>query len=699
MNRILTFFILMGMTFPLWATMPEKVVIDSAENFLEGEAVSTSIRQPGTLTQGLEAKVLADLKGKNLWNAVWDAQHKELIIATGPEGLILAVDTAGHVRTVAKLPEPDVYTITLNSHGELFAATSPRGKVYQVNLSNGQMEIYFDPKTDFIWDLLFDKSDKLYVATGTEGKIYQVTDKNKAELYFDADEPNIRCLAMDANGKLLAGTSDKGMLYRIQEKQNGIVLFQAERPEIRRIVVDPEGVIYFAVNGRMEGDAKSRKGPKVPPSPPKEDKVGPPKRDLREAAAAARMTEDYLGAVYRLKSDAYPEKLGALPCMIHSMALHGSEIWVGTGNEGYLFSINGEREWSQLGKTEAEQVTGLIPGEGDVLYGITCNAGAVIAWREPSSKASVYRSKVIGCGLYSRWGMINIEGKGRWKILTRTGNTMTPDKSWYPWVELSEGRVASPQSRYLQFEIDLVEGHVDQVTVASLSQNLPPMVKQVGILENGIGYQSLPMPPNISGPKPLEMLLHPPPQSPAMAMKPQYQPVQGQGLRSIAWDAEDPNEDELEFRVEVRFSNETKWTLLKDKVKENLFVWDTNPWAEGKYYIRVTVSDAKSNPAEFALKTSKESEMVTIDHTPPKITILEKTKEKVRFSVADDVSFLKEVAISIKGGEYKPVVPVDGILDGRSEEFEVKRKANQPLLIRASDEMDNTSGALVPEEE
>ena len=81
------------------------------------------------------------------------------------------------------------------------------------------------------------------------------------------------------------------------------------------------------------------------------------------------------------------------------------------------------------------------------------------------------------------------------------------------------------------------------------------------------------------------------------------------GQIGARWLAEDDNGDTLQFKVEIRGVNETAWKLVRDKVRERYLSWDSTAYPDGKYVLRVTASDAPSNPPDQALtgRTGKRS--------------------------------------------------------------------------------------------
>ena len=54
------------------------------------------------------------------------------------------------------------------------------------------------------------------------------------------------------------------------------------------------------------------------------------------------------------------------------------------------------------------------------------------------------------------------------------------------------------------------------------------------------------------------------------------------GKVTITWIATDPNEDELVYSLWFRTSVRSPWILLKDKLKDPTFDWDTRNVGDGR---------------------------------------------------------------------------------------------------------------------
>ena len=60
--------------------------------------------------------------------------------------------------------------------------------------------------------------------------------------------------------------------------------------------------------------------------------------------------------------------------------------------------------------------------------------------------------------------------------------------------------------------------------------------------------------------------------------------------------------------------------MLKDRMTEATFEWDTRSVADGKYQVRVVASDALANVPGAGKTAARVSDSVLIDNTPPRIT-------------------------------------------------------------------------------
>src|SRR5260370_31853477 len=99
------------------------------------------------------------------------------------------------------------------------------------------------------------------------------------------------------------------------------------------------------------------------------------------------------------------------------------------------------------------------------------------------------------------------------------------------------------------------------------------------------------------------------------------------GSLGARWSATDENGDTLTYKVEIRGVNEVDWKPLKDKLRERYVSWDSTGFPDGQYVLRITASDAPSNPPGQALTATLVSDPFTIDNTPPSISGLTATRQ------------------------------------------------------------------------
>ena len=125
--------------------------------------------------------------------------------------------------------------------------------------------------------------------------------------------------------------------------------------------------------------------------------------------------------------------------------------------------------------------------------------------------------------------------------------------------------------------------------------------------------------------------------------------------------------------------------------------WDSTAFPDGEYVIRVTASDAPSNPRNQALEASLVSDPFLIDNTPPQILNLAATTSgnriEVRWKARDSRSDIDKAEYSVNGGEWLLIQPVTKLSDSPEEEYHlvIERAApgEQVIAVRVSDEYDN----------
>jgi hypothetical protein len=174
------------------------------------------------------------------------------------------------------------------------------------------------------------------------------------------------------------------------------------------------------------------------------------------------------------------------------------------------------------------------------------------------------------------------------------------------------------------------------------------------------------------------------------------------GQMGARWLAEDDNSDTLQFKVEIRGANETAWKLIREKVRERYLSWDSTAYADGKYLLRVTASDAPANPPDQALTGIRESDLFLIDNTPPEIKCCDLVAFNgvtILFHAKDTLSNLRKAEYSLNGGDWTVVEPTTRLSDSPEHDYRVElnrlpgNTGEVTVAVRVEDEYGNQAVA------
>jgi hypothetical protein len=161
------------------------------------------------------------------------------------------------------------------------------------------------------------------------------------------------------------------------------------------------------------------------------------------------------------------------------------------------------------------------------------------------------------------------------------------------------------------------------------------------------------------------------------------------GFVTARWSASDPNGDPLIFKVEIRGKGESAWRLLKDKLQDRYFAFDSSAFPDGGYVLRVTASDEPGNTPADTLTSSLESESFIIDNTPPEILNETVSAATVKFTAKDALSWIDKAEYSVNGADWVLLMPDNFVTDSQLLNYTVAVKAGDLLAVRVFDEDDN----------
>jgi hypothetical protein len=300
------------------------------------------------------------------------------------------------------------------------------------------------------------------------------------------------------------------------------------------------------------------------------------------------------------------------------------------------------------------------------------------------------------------------------QVQTRSGNTATPDSTWSAWSAPYTNRqgtpIASEPARFLQVRTVLVgqQGRsplLDTLVAAYLQRNLRPQIQSITVHPPGEVFQK---PISLSGDVDILGLDEPrnpegrPAQPPSRSNMPSAtaysRRLYQKGVQTFSWRADDPNGDTLIYDVYYRPMGDNRFRLLKKGVTDAVLAWDTTTVPNGRYVIKVTASDAPSNPSGVSLSGDKESAPFDVDNTPPTVTVtaVPGSPRRVKVVVKDDSSIVRKTEYSVDGGKWQEVHPTDGINDSVEESYdftvgELSGPGPHVVVVRASDLLGNLS--------
>lgn len=731
---------------PLRAANPAAWEMNSYRDFLAGRFSGVSLTRDGRLTLAPKLETLFASGQPAIWS-VARTPDGTLYAGTGHRGRVYRIDGPGRSSLFWTAEQPEVFALAVDPKGTLYAATSPDGKIYRFD--NGKAQEYFAPKAKYIWALLFAPDGTLYAGTGDQGRVFRIEGAGKGEVYYDSGQSHITSLALDSAGRLLAGSEPNGIVYRIAAKGKAFVLYDASLPEIRALAPAPDGSVYAAAMGgsltrravSVPAAAPSGAGtPGVPsistsitvtdeaaqggaeikpkPDPSKQAAVAAPAQagTAVAAGAAAEVAGVEKSALYRIAPDNTVETLWtSKEENVYDLALAGGQLLFSTDAQGRIYRLGPDRKLALVVQTNEGETTRLLAAAGGGLLAATGDTGKVYRLGETPGASGSYESPVHDAGTVARWGRLAWRGEadGGLVFRTRCGNSARPDNTWSEWsAPLTDAKgspIPSPNARYIQWKAEFTASAagppvLDSVTAAYLPQNTAPVIRGIGVT-----MQVGPVGTGKTAAAPLatysitvtDTAEAPPPTSTGTSTQSLARPTAEQVV--VSWQAEDAEGDRLVYTLHFRGEDEREWKLLKSNLQESSYAFDADVLADGKYFFRVTASDSPSNPASQARESELVSAPALIDHTPPLVVLglARRAGGNVEIDVeaTDAASVLRRCEYSIDAGAWRPLEPLDGVIDSSSEKFVLRLENLAPgehlVVVRAYDAANNAGLAKI----
>jgi hypothetical protein len=670
-----------------------------------------------------------------------------LYVGTSPDGKVYKVTPAGQ-KTVFFDPKTKyIWNLALGPDGTLYVATGDTGKIFSVT-ADGKSETFFGGGETHILALAFDGKGNLLAGTEPNGLILRIplvappaaATKRPPDNKTDAEKQNAE------NGAAASG-------------RQAYVLYETSKKEITAIVPDGAGNLYVSAIGEKArpGTTPTLQQPPPQPANPNDGQNITITVNGAVANASQALPTPFTpfptlssSSVYRLAADGSPEELWtARDDIAYALALgpDGKPL-LGIGNQGTVIKLDGDHVFSRLSKTESEQVTGFARAANGRMYVATANPGKIFTLGPGLESEGTFQSQAFDAKIFSRWGRLTwwgdnaapppngpnspganppqraVAGPAAVELYIRSGNTSDPENSWSAWFgPYRNGAVAeSPAARFVQWKAVLHGGsgpepELSWVNVAYLPKNTAPRITSIALQNPGVrvtGFGGQQGAPAQAAP----VQLRQPPASAGTSSSqrntsdaPRFEaPPQGftqKGYQGVLWNAEDDNEDELIYAIYYRGEGERDWKLLKDKIDQRFYSWDTTSLPDGAYYLKIVGSDGRSNAPDQALTGERESERFVVDNTPP--TVAGITDEiirvggdpsvTVRFHASDATSAVVRAQYSLDAGDWTLVRPDGELSDSLSENYVLTLKNVSPgehtVSVRVYDQFDNEAAGKV----
>lgn len=682
------------MTGSVSATGTDRWIVDTVEELLEGRGSDVQVTAEGTIQRIAGWAAGPDFEEAVVMAAA-GAGDGSLIVGTGFPARLYRV-SGDQAELLADVEAEQITALLAINNGDVLVATVAPGVLYRWHRDS--LEEIGRLGEGGIWDLaLFD--GEVVAAGGPPASIFKVTERGLVR-WVELPDVHARCLEPYGD-RLLVGTSGKGLILTIDGSGKLGVLADSPFTEIADLAAGGDVVWAAALVGE-------------PVTTPRQKKSNGDKGEDGEVETEVTVTTDIkLPEINGKTATSEILKLTAEGGLLSvhrftrevatSIAWDGEGLLVGTGFEGEVWRFV-DSGGARVATIDAVQVVGVVDG-GAVL--LTQGPGGVLWRRKEGDRAGRFRSKAQQFKQPVRFGEYRVEPvSDDLRIRFRSGISADPDKTWLTWTEwmpASGGLVGLPAARSLQWEVDFpgdmnTAPLVDRVEVAVVEVNLPPRMKMLVVEEPGVVYLAAPPPTG-----PVIEAVHPdvngiftiiddsaPKKNGSTKGKKYYRA----GFRTVSWQVSDPNNDPLQYRLEIEDRNGFSLNV-RERIAGTQLGVDTHALPDGTYRFRLTATDAPGNP-EGAIEVSRASRWFTVDNTAPKAS-LRRTGDRWVVTVQDNLSPIVRAEWSRDGSEWTALAPTDGLLDGREETFEFPAVSGRHMIVvRVVDRQHNraTAGAV-----
>jgi sugar lactone lactonase YvrE len=659
----------------------------------KGTTEGVAIRSDGRLEAGPASSLMYATGKSYVWSLAGDDAGNGYVGLGGTasgSAVVMKVSPDGKAAQLFAGKELAVQALQVAADGSVLAATSPDGKVYRIPRRGGEATVVFDPATTedkpkYLWDLAVGKAGEVYVAAGAPAVVYRVpAGGGKAEVLFKTADQHIRCLLLGADGTLWAGSDGSGVIYRFATGKAGAKPFAvyaaAARREITALAMDAKGNVYAAGVGT--------KGHTTLPPLAVTGNVGVTITFVQPGSSTSATANTLLpdgSEIYRIATDGSPEKLLTLKDdVVYALAVRNGSLLAATGNRGRVYRVdtNDAGRFTDVAHLEASQGMAFAPLKDGLLVA-TSNSGKVFRLGDAVATAASYTSDVFDGQSFAQWGRAEVRAGAAtgFDLFVRSGNVESPLMGWSEWARVSaDGSLTAPAGRFVQWKAVLQPGgSIDSVALNYLQKNLAPVVDEI-VVQPGARVTPTSVVPNAA-----TVQVGFPAAANAAAVviampDANAAPLTAQKDKTavtVRWLAHDDNGDDLMFAVWYRGVAEANWRLLKDKISERVYSFDSALLPDGSYELKVVASDAPVHTDAEALTGERVSEVFVVDTTPPMPGVLTAqlvlgtpVKIHATLEARDATSPIAHAEYSVDAGPWQYLEPVGKVSDSLIERYD-----------------------------
>ena len=631
------------------------------------------LTEQGSLTLAPVIEQNGFISGKDIWK-MYPANNGDMFAAISGSGAELYKRTADNTNFTIFASESNESAFTAvitDNEGNVYAATGPYAKIIKYD-SQGN-ELWRKTLDDtYVWDMKFDDNGNLFAAVGgNNARVLKITSDGNIKEILKTDEQHAMSLFYDSkNNKLYVGTAGRGLVLRIDlstnlENPSYNVLYDTAENEVYAITLDNIGNLYF-------GTATRQPAYLILPSIIDGDKR-PEESD-----------KEFRNSLYKADTNGTVQRLFFLnqTLVLALSSDKDNNIYFVTGDTADIYKINGDDGLlSYIGGLK-NKILSTFAVSDDGLYFAISKTGEIYKVKHGYPNKGSFTSDTLDLKLLSRFGslssMSTIPDGANILVEVRTGNAARVDNTWSKFVAVgNDGKVNVPEGRFMQFKVTMETSNAESTPVLNsmdftyVENNLAPEVLNGGLTTRYRQQND----------------------SAETAKSPQLE----ENEAMVYWKGSDPNGDKLIYDLEYRLKGEKNYRKLANNLETSYYKFNAYLMPSGIYDFRITASDKYDNPVNEIKTKTLEVFNIKYDNDPPEIFDFnvsgEGANRKVTFRVEDKLSFIKTVRYSTITGEWRYIVPDDGLLDSMNETFSIDMKndaESSSITIEVMDTDGNT---------